>query len=165
MKEVTKKYNVYEFNELDKEIQERLIAEEIESIKDEYCDLFLYEDMEQKARELLRENFGDKAEIDTIYYSLNYCQGDGAMIQFTLNYYNNILKIRQWGNYTHSRSFIIDGDITEKRNDKLYRKIVLMNEKLEKYGYELIEECSTEQDAINNLSCLSFLKNGEIFID
>ena len=90
MKEVTKKYNVYEFNELDKEIQERLIAEEIESIKDEYCDLFLYEDMEQKARELLRENFGDKAEIDAIYYSLSYCQGDGAMIQFTLNYYITI---------------------------------------------------------------------------
>lgn len=165
MQEITKVFKVYHLEELEEKVREKLIENEMEIIQQDYLDLFLYEDMEQKARELLREYFGDKAEINKIQYSLRYCQGDGAMIEFNLLYYNKELQIKNYGHYCHSMSFSIYGDIDGTRYEKLYNKIVDMNEELTKYGYELIENCSGREDAINALNDHLFLKNGTFFTE
>lgn len=162
MKEVIKKFTVYEFKELDKNIQEKLIEEEQQQIIEDYCDYFLYEELKEKAKELLKKNFKN-AKFKNIYYNFSYCQGDGVCLEFELLYYNKNVVIKQYGNYTHERSFIIGGDITEKQEYKLKEKIININRELKEYGYNLIENASTREEAILNLEQFDFLKNGDIF--
>ena len=78
---------IYEFDELSSLIQEALIKKEEENIRQ--CDIenFLEEEMNNLSELLLEENFGEKAVLKDVYYSLSYCQGDGAMIEFDLNLY------------------------------------------------------------------------------
>lgn len=84
MQIIKKEYKVFNFNELSEDVQEKLIEKEEQAEKDFYCETCLYEDMKEEASRLLEEFFG-KVKIDEIYYSLGYCQGDGAMIEFTIN--------------------------------------------------------------------------------
>ena len=53
MKTITKKINIYNFEELKEEIQEKLIEKEKENQEEIYCESFLYDDMKEKAIELL----------------------------------------------------------------------------------------------------------------
>lgn len=164
MKEVIKKNNIYEFKELDKNIQEKLIEKEQQQIIEDYCTYCLYEDLEEKAKELLKKNFKN-AELKKIYYDFNYCQGNGVCLEFDLVYYNKDISIKQEGRYTHERSFTIWGDITEKQEDKLTEKIININRELKKYGYNLIENAATREEVILNLEKFNYLKNGNIFTD
>ena len=84
MKKITKEYEVYDFEELDKDIQEKLIEEEKESEKEFYIDNCLEDDMKYYAEELLIKYFGD-ADFQNVYYDLSYSQGSGAMIRFIIN--------------------------------------------------------------------------------
>ena len=76
---------IYKFNELEKEIQEKLIKEEKECCFNSYMEVLFYNDMEHKAEELVDDYFGSDADFIQTYYSLSYCQGDGAMIEFDIN--------------------------------------------------------------------------------
>lgn len=159
---------IYKFNELDKEIQEKLIEEEIEYQKEAYCECCLQEDMEEKAKELLKKYFKGKATFTDVYYSLGYSQGDGAMIAFTMDYYGKFVGVEHsmWCNYYHERSFAItshDGNyLTDTQEEKLKEKIVKMNEELTKYGYELIEQEYDRAEIIDGLSENEYFANGEI---
>lgn len=164
MREIIRKINVYEFNELDKNIQKKLIEEEQQQIVEDYCTYCLYEDLKEKAKELLKKNFKN-AELKNIYYDFSYCQGDGVCLEFDLVYYNKDISIKQEGRYTHEKSFTIWGDITEKQEDKLLEKIININRDLKKYGYNLIENASTREEAVSNLEEFNYLKNGNIFTD
>ena len=133
----------------------------------------LQEDMGYEAERLLEKYFGDKATLKNVYYSLNYCQGDGAMVEFDLTYYGKYVKIRHNGFYYHSRSFTIDdistyGEyLTDKQEKQLYEKIVKMNEELEKYGWELVDidnyKKYNKDYAIERLQEDEYLENGEVF--
>lgn len=79
------KIKLYKFNELKKEIQEKLINEEIEEQKNFYCEMCLNADMIDKASELLKEYFNIQNGCDDVYYDLSYSQGSGSMIEFTIN--------------------------------------------------------------------------------
>lgn len=158
---------VYNFEELEENMQKKLIEKEIEYQQEAYCESFLKEDMEEKAKELLKKYFKNKANFISVCYSLSYCQGDGAMIEFNLNYYNKILKIKQHGFYYHERSFEIvnNYEITEKQERRLKAKIVAMNEELGNYGYELIEGAIlTEEKAKELLKEHEYYINGEIYL-
>lgn len=159
------KINVYEFKELDKKIQERLIQDEKESQQELYCESYLYEDMKEKAEELLRKYFKNSAELIEVYYSLSYSQGDGAMIEFNLQYYNEKLEVRKSGNYSHERSFMINSyNLSDKREATLNEKIVKMNCELTKYGYNLIDiDNFTDADAIEKLEEDKYFIDGSIF--
>ena len=166
MKTITKKINIYNFEELKEEIQEKLIEKEKENQEEIYCEYFLYDDMKEKAIELLKENFGNKAIFNNVYYDLGYTQGSGAMIEFDLYYYNKYVKIKQNGLYTHERSFTINSyELTEKQEEKLCNKIVEINKKLTKFGYNNIEYFldMPKNEVINILSEYDFLENGEIY--
>lgn len=171
MKEITKKYQLYEFNELDKEIQEELIKEEAEKQAVYFCDYELQELMIEEAKELLQKYFGGKATYKQVYYDLSYCQGSGAMIEFDLNYYKNNFEVKQYGHHYHERAFTVVNknwykELSPKVIDKLHDKIVNMNKELAKYGYNLIEDenyfknIAKEYLLENNEN---YLKNGKIF--
>lgn len=165
MKTITKTFNIYDFDELAPEIQEELIKKEEENIRQVDIDEFLEEEMGQLAIQLLEENFGEKAIFRNVYYSLSYCQGDGAMIEFDLNYCGKNVEIRHspYCHYYHKRSFeIISDNLTEKQENKLEEKIIKINEQLAEYGYQYIEEDRTEQ-AIEQLKDCMFYENGEIY--
>ena len=166
MKTITKTFNIYEFEELSPVIQEELIKKEEENIRQ--CDIenFLEEEMNNLAELLLEENFGEKAIFKNVYYSLGYCQGDGAMIEFDLNYCGKDVEIRHNGwHYYHERSFEIietSKELTELQRKTLKEKIIKINEQLKKYGYQYIEEDRTEE-AIELLKDCMFYENGEIY--
>ena len=92
-----------------------------------------------------------------------YRQGDGAIIEFDLEYYNKSVKIRHdGGHYYHKRSFkIISDNLTEKQENRLKEKIITINKKLADYGYEFIE-CDRTAQAIEQLNNYEFYENGDI---
>jgi hypothetical protein len=166
MKEIIKTIKVYDFEELSKEIQEKLIEKEKKYQEETYCEDCLLEDMEQKATELLQEYFGEKAIFQATYYDLDFSQGSGAMIEFDLNYYNKNINIKQYGHYYHEYSFTINGDyLGEKREKQLKEKIIKINKKLSKYGYDNIMYFwdMPENEVIEILKENQYTENGNIF--
>lgn len=167
MREVKEIVKLYSYEELDKEIQEKILNNEIEELVNDYYVYGLLDDMEIKAIELLKKYFGDKAEFLTVYYNLGYSQGDGAMIDFNINYYNVDIHIKQYGNYTHERSFILvyDSyrDITKNRENKLIEKIVKMNKELADFGYAMLDEENFRDVALENVKNREYLKSGKVY--
>lgn len=167
METITKTFNIYNFNELSKEVQEKVIKKEAEGIKELEIEDFLKDEMEFYAEQLLSENFGDKAIFKKVYYDLSYCQGSGAMIEFNLTYRGKTLEIRHDGwHYSHANAFEIISEsgkeLTEKQYKTLREKIYNINKELEKLGYDFIEEDRTNQ-AMEQLKDCLFYENGDIY--
>jgi hypothetical protein len=124
---------IYNFNELGKEIQEKLIEKQKEYQYEDYINYYLHDDMGSKASDLINDCFGITSDYLYTYYDLSYCQGSGAMIEFDIdikdlnNKYKvftddeieflkqkdviNTLKIRHNNNfYYHEYTFSIDYD-------------------------------------------------------
>lgn len=164
---ITRTYETYKYEELSKEIQEKLLEKEIEYCIESYCECFLYEDMLDYAGQLLQKYFGQKAKLNKICYDLSYCQGSGAMIEFNLYYYNCNVTIKQHGHYYHEYSFIIEENgenyLSDNRYKYLHDKIVDMNRELSKYGYNLIDWKNFTEQAKEQLEENTYLENGEIF--
>lgn len=76
---------IYKFNELSKEVQDRLIKKEQENVRNDYVEFCLYDDMVEKSKELLKKYFGSDVEFERVLYDLSYSQGSGAMIEFDIN--------------------------------------------------------------------------------
>lgn len=96
MKKIIKKYNIYEFNELKEEIQKELIEKEAERQANDFCEWFLEELMQEEAENILEEKLGkNTCKNVRILYDLSYCQGSGAMVEFTtyLEYINKKIKL------------------------------------------------------------------------
>lgn len=166
MRTETKIVKIYEFSELDKEVQEKLIDNKIEEIHNVYLEVYLEDDMEWEAIELLNKYFkNQKPTFKRVLYDLSYVQGRGAMFEFDLYYYNKLVHIKNYGHYTHSRSFIISDDfqLTEKQEEQLKNKIIAMFEELEKIGDGLIEYVPSKDEAIEDLERYEYLSDGEVY--
>lgn len=165
MKTVTQTIKLYNFNELDEKIQEKLIEKTTEQFYEDFLDCNLQELMEEKAQELLKKYFkNNKPELENIYYSLAYCQGDGAMFEFNLYYYNKFIKIKNYGHYYHSKSFIIDTyELTEKQEQQLYNKILSMFEEFEDYGWKQVDYRPDQGEVIDYLKESEYLQDGSIY--
>ena len=129
MRKIIKEYEVYKFNELEKDVQEKVLERYTESEHDFYIDNDLYDDMVDLARCTL-ENYFKGAKYNNIYYDLSYSQGSGAMVEFNIDLkdlnnkykmltdeevkkcsdigYTNIKIYHNNSNYYHERSFDID---------------------------------------------------------
>jgi hypothetical protein len=163
MQTITKTFNVYNYDELSEDIKELLLEKQKEICGEIYCDYSLLEDMEEKATDLLLKYFGEKAKFSRVFYDLGYCQGDGAMIEFELEYYNKQLKIKHNGFYYHELCFEIDGDyLTDKQYKQLKEKIYRMNVDLKNFGYAQIEQDFSEW-ALDELNEKTFYQNGDIY--
>lgn len=75
MKQVTKAYNVFNYEELNKEAQKKAMEEAYEWLAEEKCE-YLKDDL------LDEMDFKYNIIPDELFYSLSYCQGDGLC--FTL---------------------------------------------------------------------------------
>ena len=167
MRTETKTIKIYKFDELSKEIQQKLIEKDLEEQANIYCETFLFEDMKEEAKRLLQKYFGDKATFKNVYYDLSYCQGSGAMIEFDLIYYNKHVTIKQYGHYYHENSFTIienyGEELTEKQYEQLKSKIYWINKEFAKAGYNFIKWRETEEEAREFLQENEYTADGEIY--
>ena len=70
MKTMTKEIKVYEFKELDQNVQEKLIEQEKKNLEDTYKECWLQNDMTYFAEELLKKYFGDSDEKHAIVQAM-----------------------------------------------------------------------------------------------
>ena len=165
MRTETKTIKIYNFDELSEDVKRELIEKEIEYQHEAYCEDCLKSDMEYKANELLKKYFkNNSAELKDVYYSLSYCQGDGAMFEFDLYYYNKHVSIKHYGHYYHMHSFTIDTwELTEKQEKQLKEKVLKMFEEFEQYGWDLVDYRITEAEAVEILQENEYLEDGTIY--
>jgi hypothetical protein len=166
MRTETKTIKIYNFDELSEEVKRKLIEKEIEYQHEAYCEDFLENEMKYYANELLKKYFKEnKAELKNVYYSLSYCQGDGAMFEFDLYYYNKYVQIQQYGHYYHRYSFTIadNYELTEKQEKQLKEKVLKMFKEFEDYGWSLVDYKITEAEAIEILQENEYLEDGSIY--
>ena len=148
MKKVTKEYNVYKFEELDKDIQDKLIKKEKEDQQDFYCEAFLEKDMYYEAKELLKKYFSGST-LDKIYYDLSYSQGSGAMIGFTINIEDlnkkyNFLSSEEL-RYIKDKSIV--NDIEIYHNDNYYQHEYTFDiNYIDNFGYWEYEDIKEDYD-------------------
>lgn len=155
--------NVYKYEDLDKEIQEKLLDKEIEEQLECYCEDCLYDDMQFEGVNLLADMFDvdyDKASEmkKQVYYDLSYSQGSGAMIEFTIDIdtFNKKYKI-----YNEEEMRLI------KDKDMLYNIRVFHNDNFyyheysfgidynDNFGYwdyeDIKDDYNVSEDAFNSL--------------
>lgn len=153
------KINVYDFKELDKKIQERLIEEEQETQAAIYYETLLDNDMQDYACKLLKDNFKDSLFVD-VYYDLSYTQVNGAMIEFDINIeaLNNKYKmltkkeiekieetgfttisVKHWGNYCHALSFDLDYQDYTFYIDNFYKTQEKLDKMIKKFKEDIID--------------------------
>jgi hypothetical protein len=165
----TTEHTVYSFDELSAEVQSKVIEEFQQS---EFVNGFewLADEMQYKLEELLNQNKLKNADVN-VYYSLSYCQGDGAMFEGTLQYKGWNVSIKQVGHYYHYNSKSIDIESVntgleapQKIYDEFNELYIDICKKLERYGYDAIESATTEEaikDLINSNE-YEFYSNGKL---
>jgi hypothetical protein len=136
-------YNIYTLDELDDKAKEKAR----EWYRDGNNFPFLEEAMIERAHELLKEA-KIKADNVKVFYSLSYCQVDGAMIEMTGTWGKYHFTVKQSGRYYHYNSKNIElwnesGEVSLDADEKVYCEFndlyVDICHKLEKYGYACID--------------------------
>ena len=114
--------NVYTFDELSDDVKNKLIEERKKGIFECYMEFSFYDDMVDKAGEILKDYFGKDSEFVNTYYSLSYCQGDGAMIEFDINIVdlNNKYKVFSDEEIRYINDKGIVNDIKVRHHDNFY---------------------------------------------
>ena len=174
----TRTYNVYPFDELPKEAQQKAL----DNWRDNDDMPFLEDLMNERLHELLKENkiTLDKNEIGTehgkrdwnnfsekyrCFFSLTYSQGDGVMIEMQGTWNGYHVTVKHSGHYYHSNSRTIemyplngDSDEVPEKDElafaTLYEK---MCDELEKSGYEEIEYQRSEEYIVEQFEANEYL--------
>jgi len=148
MRVQTDTYNVYKFEELSEDVQEKVLDKFRES--EDFP--FLSDDLNTELEELLKENKITYDDMPKLFYSLNYCQGDGAMFEGVVYWKSYTAVIRQSGHYYHYNSKSIslystktDKEASEKVEEEFNSLYVDICKELEKYGYEQIDYMLSEK--------------------
>lgn len=113
--------NVYKFDELEKDIQERLIEVQEQDDYQFYLDYELDCDMNDIAQNLLEESFKG-AEYRHVYYDLSFSQGSGAMIEFDIDLkdINSKYKMLSKKEITRLENIRFNTEVRVYHNDNLY---------------------------------------------
>lgn len=158
-----KTINLYEFKELEKEVQEKVLIKFREN--EEFC--FLKEDLEYYIKDKLKELNYNIIEL-AVYYDLSYSQGSGAMFIGILEKDNKRYIIKHSGHYNHYNSKTIDiyniEDGEEIEDNDFNNLYVSLCKDLEEYGYSTIEEILKDENIIETIELNEyyFTKNGKI---
>ena len=114
MKQIT--INLYNFNELSESAKEKAIQDWIE-----HDDLpFLEGAMDDYLIDLLIDN-GIESDNAKTFYSLSYCQGDGAMFEGSFMYQGVSIVAKQSGHYYHCSSKQLDFDYEGLSDDDVLK--------------------------------------------
>lgn len=113
--------NVYKFDELEKDIQEKLIEVQEQDDYQFYLDYELDCDMNDIAQHLLEESFKG-AEYKRVYYDLSFSQGSGAMIEFDIDLkdINSKYKMLSKKEITRLENIRFNTEVRVYHNDNLY---------------------------------------------
>lgn len=133
---------------------------------------FLSEYLSEKLAELLKENGITYRDIPKVFYSLSYCQGDGAMFEGVVFWGDYTAKIKQSGHYYHYNSKAIDllisdgydeaPDDKQKEFNEIYIDICRT---LEKAGYAYIDDENSNENVDENIRAneYTFTESGKRF--
>lgn len=152
-----KTYTIYEYDELDEKAKEKA--------RDWYKQIndypWLCEAMTERATELLETAGFDSLTIKEVFYSLSWCQGDGAMVAFTGTYKLNgkdwYVTCKHAGHYYHynSTDYTIEDDNGDDANSDTYKTIkeicVELFQALARYGYDYIEYEDDEENVAETI--------------
>ena len=176
MREVTKTYKVYKYEELSDKAKERALENHNDN---DDLSFILPETLKNDLNYFLEENKIEELNNKHVHYSLNYCQGDGCCFVGTYRWKDYNIKIIYYGYYSYHRSVyfefentaeIPDGwteadqdakmDEDETEFKYIYKDICL---KLEKSGYNEIEyqQSETNFKELCDGNNWEFLENGE----
>lgn len=162
----TKTYNIYTYDELTPQAQEK--ARDWYKDGNEYY--WLGEYMNELAVELLTTAGFTNLHNPKCFYSLSYCQGDGAMIEFTGDYKGMTVTVKNSGRYSHERStdISITDEDGEDVNDKIHEEIeetilVPLFIELKRAGYAYIEAENEDENVAESIRVneYTFLENGK----
>lgn len=139
---------IYKFDELDKDIKNKLIEEEKTCYFDSYMEHLFYNDMEYRAGELLCEYFDKNCKLDGCYYDLSYSQGSGAMIMFTTNFenLNNKYHVLTSEEVRFLRDKGIINDVNVIHNNNFYYHEYTFDTDYSFYNYWTYEDIIDEYD-------------------
>ena len=145
---IKKEINLYEFEELSPEVQEKVI----DDFRDNNDFDFLEDVLRGRLNDVLNENHIKINDL-TLRYSLSYNQGDGFSFIGDFVYKNNCVTIRKGhlaNFYCHSGTNDIEIlDKNDEENEELEKEFselyVNICKELEKYGYEVIEDENNEE--------------------
>ncbi len=168
VREITQQ--IYKFNELSKGVQRKVIEEYKKNI--DYP--FLEDGIKDKLNELLLKNDIKTISGLEVYYSLSYCQGDGACFIGVFEWKNFKIYVEHSGNYYHYNSKTIDINNKEtgeepENYEEVYKNFnalyIDICKELEKVGYEYIEEENKDENIKDNIEIneYEFYENGERF--
>jgi len=164
---INKTITLYNFDELSKEVQ----AKVLQNFRDDDECEYLPDDMQYYFKELAREN-NINVINSKIYYSLSYCQGDGAMFEGYFQWRGYNVNIKHAGRYYHYNSKDItitddegndidDGQIYEEFNT-LYVSIC---KELARYGYDCIDSHNSDENLIDMIQANNYLFTNKGVID
>ena len=174
----TRTYNVYPFDELPKEAQEKALK----NWRDNDEMPFLADNMNEYTHEIIKANniILDKNEIGTehgkrewnnfsekyrTFYSLSYSQGDGAMIELQGVWNGYHVTVKHEGHYYHSKSRTIEmyplaseiDEVPEKDEQAFATLYEAMCDELEKRGYAEIEYQRSEEYIVETFEANEYL--------
>jgi len=159
----TKTINLYTLDELTEVAKEK--AREWYKEGNDYRDLL--DEMNEELHVLLKEH-GMKGDDVEVFYSLSYCQGDGAMFVGRVQWKSYTADIKQSGHYYHenSKSYSLVSTKTDKEaSEKAYADFenlyVNICNTLEKKGYEYIEYENSDESVDDNIMANDYTFTGE----
>ena len=165
MRTETKKINIYKYEELSKEGQEKALNNHIEN--NQYD--FLSDDLDEYARELLKEK-GVSIENDfKVMYDFSYSQGSGSQINGVFRIKNTTIYIRHSGSYYHEKAInYIEEENKEGEELETFKYYDLFQEifkDITKQGYKYIESEDSEENFKDLCECneYEFLSSGKMW--
>jgi len=163
----TKTINLYEFKELGKNIQEKVLNEFRERNEHYFLNDFLKESLNN---ELENNNIKVIGDLE-LFYSLSYCQGDGLSFIGSFEYKNITITAKQGSLsnfYCHSDTidlFFEDENGEEINDDETFKNLYhSICQELEEKGYSEIEENNSDESIKEDIERneYKFRSNGEI---
>lgn len=154
MREIIQK--IYEFKELNKEVQKRVI----QKYKDDntfWDDSMFQEYMISLWTELLEKN-KIKEHLNThLHYSLSYSQGDGVCFVGGYHWKEYYVKLTHYGHYYHTNSVSFEiednegNDVQEDIYDEFKNIFENICGELEEKGYDYIEKSNEDTYIIDEI--------------
>lgn len=171
MRKFTTEHTVYTFDELSDEAKEYALEKMRES-EQEFGFHFLSDDMTEHLTEVLLPEAKIKYSPENlkVYYSLSYCQGDGAMFEGVVKWRGYEVAIKQSGHYYHynSKTFYIETRHGNEAKQSVYDQFneiyVDICQKLARYGYDQIEYTLSDEALKETIEAneYEFYENGRM---
>lgn len=166
MKTITK--NIYSFNELSKEAQEKAHSDYKTNNSYDGLTDYLYDNLKEYIRDIQID------DLQNLYYSLSYCQGDGVCFTGRFTYKDHDIEVKHNSPYYYHSKTVDITDLTEyeketydntveKEFQTIYEDIC---NQLEKDGYaymDMEDSLETFEEICNNNEYYMFYEDGTLY--